>query len=111
MRTRFVEGIGVQEEPLIGARLLNAMPNPFTTSTRIELRLAELGAGQSHGVMVHDLSGRRVRTLLRDAGMGGTRHVVWNGDDDLGRQVPAGVYYLNVRSGDRQDTRQVFRLR
>jgi hypothetical protein len=28
----------------------------------------------------------------------GTNHVLWNGTDDLGREVATGVYYYSVKA-------------
>jgi hypothetical protein len=47
-------------------------------------------------VTVHDLAGRRVRDLGRvgDDGTETGREVVWDGRDDAGRRVAAGVYFV-----------------
>jgi flagellar hook assembly protein FlgD len=46
---------------------------------------------------VYDLSGALVRRLPTRC-VAGTNHVLWNGTDDLGREVATGVYYYSVKA-------------
>jgi hypothetical protein len=57
-------------------------------------------------VSIHDVAGRRVRTF-RDATPGPTRSFTWDGLDERGREVPAGVYLVKVEpeSGKNQSGR------
>ena len=47
-------------------------------------------------LFVHDLIGRRVRTLQRGSLAAGLHQFEWNGRDDSGRRVPAGVYFVTL---------------
>ena len=47
---------------------------------------------------VHDIRGRHVRRLAA-SGADGAWHLRWDGRNDAGRRVPAGVYLLRVRDG------------
>ena len=72
-----------------------AFPNPF--QDRVTIRLPRTAGS----VSVFDAAGRLVRTLassqsaVRDAPPGGI--LVWDGTDDAGRELPAGVYFLGSR--------------
>ena len=46
---------------------------------------------------IHDVKGRMVRTLLDEWRDRGSHYLSWNGRDDTGRRVPAGVYFLCIR--------------
>jgi hypothetical protein len=61
---------------------------------------------------IHDLSGRNVRTLIKDGrGADGTG-AVWDLRDDEGRNVPAGLYLARlVRKDGRASVRRVIVLR
>ena len=48
---------------------------------------------------VHDVTGRRVRVLVRDARPGGPLQVGWNALDDDRRLVPPGVYLIRLTFG------------
>ncbi|MGQ0722001.1 MAG: T9SS type A sorting domain-containing protein [Candidatus Eiseniibacteriota bacterium] len=65
-----------------------ASPNPFRES--VEIRFAG-STGTDARVVIHDVSGRRVRDLgrVRDA-------VSWDGRGERGEMLPAGVYFARV---------------
>jgi hypothetical protein len=50
-------------------------------------------------VVLYDVSGRRVRTLANRMFEGGKEHeLIWDGADDEGHAVAAGVYFYQLRS-------------
>ena len=59
-------------------------PNPFVTEVQIPWGDGSAG--------IFDVAGRRIRLLGRHASAGGT--LIWDGRDDVGRVVPAGVYLV-----------------
>ncbi len=71
-------------------------PNPATGPATVELRLA--GAAAQPGVQVDaalfDAQGRRVRALYRGTLPRGITSLAWDGKDDSGRSLGAGVYFL-----------------
>lgn len=85
-----------------------ASPNPTTGTTRIRFNLAEAGAVE---LEVFDLRGRRV-ARIREEGLGtGEQHLAWNGKDASGKIAAAGVYLVQVRSGQQRGTVRVVLLR
>ena len=70
-----------------------AAPNPFTMKTVISFSLP---SPQMTSVVVYDLRGRRVQTLLEGPQPAGRHLVEWNGRDDRGRTVASGVYFAQV---------------
>ena len=73
------------------------MPNPFTGHTFIRYRLAQRGEAQ---LAIYDAGGRVVRRLVQADLRSGAHSVLWKGDDEQGRRVPAGVYYLRLMTKD-----------
>lgn len=65
------------------------------------IRIVVPGAGTAR-LSVLDVAGRHVRSLL-DAHVAAplTREITWDGDDDTGRRVAAGVYFLRLQFGAR----------
>jgi len=60
-------------------------------------------------VAIHDVSGRRIRTLedeVREPGAGVLR---WDGRDDRGARVAPGVYLVQMRSHGRVMSRRIVR--
>ncbi|HKQ56712.1 MAG TPA: FlgD immunoglobulin-like domain containing protein [Candidatus Eisenbacteria bacterium] len=75
---------------------LYVFPNPGRGATGIQLHVA--GAPTEPAVqgevMVHDLAGRRVRTIERGAIARGLTTVTWDGRDDHGAELKPGVYVV-----------------
>ncbi len=69
-------------------------PNPFNPRTVLSFDLAE---GGPVSLLVYDMSGHLVRTLIRDEILNaGPQEVVWNGCDEQGRPAAAGIYLVRL---------------
>ncbi len=77
-------------------RLCPNYPNPFNPSTTIRYELPRSGAVR---LVVYDLMGRTVRTLVDGEQEPGFHTVTWDGRNDWGLQVGSGVYYLHLEAG------------
>jgi len=88
------------------ADLIGNAPNPFVGSTRIFYRLAHPG---SIRLEIFDVGGKVVRCLVNGvAPDGGTAE--WDGRDDQGNRVPAGVYFARLNAEGFTTSRPVIRL-
>ena len=85
-------------------RLLPAVPNPSRGECAVRFELAEPARVR---LTVYDVGGRRVRLLSDDRFPSGGHEKVWNGRDDQGHRAAAGVYYVRLESGGRQESRLV----
>ena len=56
---------------------------------------------------VFDVAGRTVRTLLRGVQPAGERVLAWDGRDDGGSPLSAGVYLLRLDAAGHSETRSV----
>lgn len=90
-----VEGRGALPE---APALEGAFPNPFGTSTRLAFGLER---AQAVEVAVFDVLGRRVRTLLRQSLAAGRHTAAWDGRDEAGTPVPAGLYVARLAADGR----------
>jgi len=77
-------------------RLSQNQPNPFNPSTSIRYSLARSGPA---ALVIYDVNGRRVKTLVDGTLAAGPHVAVWDGLDDAGHKVPAGVYWSQLSSG------------
>ena len=60
---------------------------------------------------VYDKAGRLVRSLVEKSIVSNRRHkMIWHADDDDGRSLPAGVYFVILRVGDSVVTEEVMLL-
>jgi len=68
-------------------------PNPFQAETQLSYTLPATGSVR---VTVHDLRGRLVRELVDATETAGAHAVFWDGRNDVGARVAAGVYYARI---------------
>jgi len=90
------------------AELFQNTPNPFNPSTRIRF---SLGASASVRLEVFDLRGRLAATLAAGERPAGTHSVEWDGRDERGRALPAGVYLYRLSAGGTAITRKMVLLK
>ena len=89
-------------------RLFNNYPNPFNPTTKIEFSVSTAG---SVTLAVYDLLGQKVKTLVNNFYTPGTYSINWNAVDDLGMQVPSGIYFYRLTSGSFIQTNKMILLR
>ncbi|MDW7987123.1 MAG: FlgD immunoglobulin-like domain containing protein, partial [candidate division WOR-3 bacterium] len=72
-------------------------PNPVYTQTTIKWQIPEA----THVTLViYDPAGRKVATLLNERYEPGYYETRWNGTDEYGRKVPAGIYFYEMKAGN-----------
>lgn len=87
--------------PAAGPALSLMSPNRLGQAVRITYHVSA-AEGSAVTLALYDLSGRRVRGLLNGPQTHGTHDLTWDGADDAGRQVPAGVYLCRLDVGGEQ---------
>jgi hypothetical protein len=91
-----------------GALLAGAFPNPSHGEATIRLSLPSTA---EVSLSIYDVSGRLVRTLSDGPMPAGERDIVWNGRDDAGREVAAGLYFVRVETENHTETGKLALLR
>ncbi|MGE5314245.1 MAG: FlgD immunoglobulin-like domain containing protein [Acidobacteriota bacterium] len=76
--------------------LANNFPNPFNPSTVIRFALPAQSMAK---LVVYDMLGREVRTLVKSMLNAGYFETTWNGKDNAGRQVSSGIYIYRMEAG------------
>jgi len=83
-------------------------PNPFGTSTTIEFQIAD---DTEVKIIIYDVGGALVRTLL-DSKLGmGLHSVEWDGKDDSGNFVESGIYLYKLFAGIYSVTKKMVYLK
>lgn len=99
----------ISSDPLPGTVVLHQnFPNPLWGDTRIRF---ELPGRMMTELAVYDVTGRRVRTLMRRYAGPGPGEYAWDGTDDSGRDLASGVYFLRLRAGTAERTRKLVIIR
>lgn len=98
----YVDGPTVSVEPIEPSaaprvlQLAPGMPNPFRAVTLLRFSLPSEG---DVTLDLYDLSGRRVRTLARGSAAAGEHAFAWDGRDDGGSRLGAGLYFVRLSFG------------
>ena len=88
-------------------QLFQNWPNPFNPRTRIGY---SLNIGTPIELAVYNVLGQKVRVLDRGFREAGVYERSWDGRDDSGRPLSAGVYIYRLQAGDRQATQKMVML-
>ena len=70
-------------------------PNPFTSSTVITYELPQPGP---ISVMIFDAGGRKIRNLVSGQAEAGVHTTRWDGQNDRGTRVAAGIYFVRFEA-------------
>jgi hypothetical protein len=73
-------------------------PNPFNPTTTIGYAIPAVGAGHVE-LVVYNMNGQKVRTLVSETQEAGYYNVVWDGRNDTGELVSSGIYLYQIVSG------------
>jgi hypothetical protein len=89
-------------------RLYQNSPNPFNPRTMIRFSLAQGGPAQ---LIIYDVNGRKVRTLVDGPQKAGPQSLVWDGTDDAGHRVSSGIYWSKLTAGDYSSNKKMVVLK
>jgi photosystem II stability/assembly factor-like uncharacterized protein len=91
-----------------GIALEQSYPNPMRENCAIGYWLL---ADSKAELSIYDITGRRVRFFapLRMT-VSGKQMVRWDGKDEAGRTVPAGVYFYQLKVQDKAETRKLVKV-
>jgi len=79
-------------------------PNPFNPETSISYDLPE---DSFVSVSVYDMRGTLIKTLVNDVQSSGYKTLKWNGTNDKGQKVSAGLYLYRIEAEGFTDTKKM----
>jgi DNA-binding beta-propeller fold protein YncE len=88
--------------------LVRNFPNPFTQTTTIQFAVPE---AVNVRLLVYDVRGRLVRTLVNEHREPDFYTAVWDGRDNRGRRVASGLYFCRFEAGGFKRTQKMMMLR
>ena len=112
-RIEFVEGLrptAVREDNALpeDMQLLPNYPNPFNSETRIAFTLPEPTRVR---IVVYNVLGQSVRTLLSSDMEAGRHELTWDGRNDQEINIASGVYFYRLYAKDHVRSRSLVLLR
>ena len=87
---------------------LNNYPNPFNAETILRYKLPESGFIE---LVILDLNGREIKKLVTGVKSSGENSIAWNGLDESGSNVSAGIYFVKLVQGNFTTTHKILLLK
>lgn len=84
------------------------IPNPFNPTTDISFSVPSVA---DVSLVIYDISGKAVRTLVNEQMQSGEHRIMWNGKDDNGIPMPSGIYFYRLKVGEQMATRKMMLIR
>ena len=102
---------GVNPSPGIPDRLAlhQNVPNPFNPTTTIVYDVPAGGADVT--IVIYDVAGRRVRTLVNEHKGPGHYQALWDGRTESGQNATTGVYFYRMVAGSFAQSRKTVLLK
>ena len=83
-------------------------PNPFNPSTVVSYSLP---TNSFVSLIIYDVLGREVKTLINNEQNSGTYQVQWNGENNYGSKVSSGTYIYTIRTAGYYEARKMVLLK
>lgn len=83
-------------------------PNPFNPITTIDYTIPQK---EEVSIIIFNTLGQKVKTLVSRTQVQGRYKIIWDSTNDSGKKVSSGIYFYEVRSGDKVTARKMLLLR
>ncbi|MBS4015447.1 MAG: T9SS type A sorting domain-containing protein [Candidatus Latescibacteria bacterium] len=88
-----------------GKPLYKIYPNPFRGQVKLDYNLS---LGQSMEILIYNRAGQMVRNYNLTPKY--NNYLIWDGKDNQGRQVSAGVYFVKLKNGHKTYHEKIVKL-
>ena len=83
-------------------------PNPFNPTTKIRYGIPHSSLVE---IIIYDIIGREVSVLSNTQQEAGHHNLSWDGTNELGAMVSAGIYFCVIQAGDFRQTKKMVLLK
>ena len=83
-------------------------PNPFNPITTLRYDLPKNGLVT---IIIYDMLGREVKTLINQSQNAGYRSLIWDATNDYGKPVSAGIYLYQIQADKYMQTKKMVLLK
>jgi len=85
-----------------------AYPNPFNPSITIAYSIPEVTPVK---LSIYDITGKLVKKLVNNVENPGIKEVVWNGQNEYGKNVHGGMYIYSLQAGNNHESKKILLIR
>lgn len=89
-------------------QLRSNYPNPFNPDTNISFTIP---SEQKVKLAIYNIKGQKVKELINGNCKSGKHSIVWNGNDDNGKQVGSGLYFYKLKTDKKELVKKMLLLR
>ena len=92
--------VSIDEDVMLSAsQLIGNYPNPFTHTTTISFSLTE--NTKNAEIIIYNFKGQKIKTFpVIPSGVEGQSSIVWDGTNNSGNHVSAGIYFYKMKHGN-----------
>ncbi len=112
--------VGTDDILNLETKLLGNYPNPFNPSTTISFSVTQ--SSDFATIEIYNLKGQKIKTFpvilssrfigsIEGSGTPKSYSVIWDGRDNSGNPVSSGVYFYQLRAGDKVFTRKMLMMK
>lgn len=99
---------GVIANPIpMNFKMEQNFPNPFNPSTTIRYSISEDAKVK---IIIFNTNGEQITTLVNEKLSAGEHEIIWNGTNSSGTRVPTGVYFYQLFSNQKSETKKMLLL-
>jgi hypothetical protein len=87
-------------------------PNPFNPTTTIQFDIpGDPGTKHNVNLTIYNIRGKRVKTLVNHCLQTGSHKLLWDGSSDSGEKVTSGIYFYNLKCGNKTCNRKMYLIK
>jgi len=83
-------------------------PNPFNPETTISYDVSQKG---SVTVDIYNIKGQKVKSLVSENQEAGKHSIIWQGDNDQGKQISSGTYFYKIKSAGQEVVKKMLLMK
>ena len=82
-------------------------PNPLNPTTTIQYSVVSEQSLPHVTLKIYNLLGQEIQTLVDEVKEAGYHTVIWDGRDNVGQEVPSGIYFYRLNTGVYMSTKSM----
>ena len=100
--------LSIDDPSQLQSIVINNHPNPFTSSTVIQYTLPQ--NTREAQIEIYNIRGQLVRELKIKNLKLKINEVIWDGEDGIGKKVGAGIYFIQLKTGESVNVKKIVKL-